>query len=58
MFCYMFKNKITKILTLKIQKGKSLIKWQNQKHQKYIKRRDNNSHIPDLVHACTVELHV
>ena len=32
---------------MKIKKGKSLIKWQNQK----LKRMDNNCHIPDLVHA-------
>ena len=35
---------------MKIENGKSLIKWQNQKH-KHIKRIDNNCHIPDLVHA-------
>ena len=34
----------------KIQKGKSQIKWQNQKF-KHIKWRDNNYHIPDLVQA-------
>ena len=34
----------------KIQNGKSLIKWQNQKH-KHIKRMDNNCHIPHLVQA-------
>ena len=33
-----------------IQKGKSLIKWQNQK-LKHRKQIDNNCHIPTLVHA-------
>ena len=42
----LLKSKITKIL--KIQNGKSLIKWQNQKLN-YINRMDNNFHIPDLV---------
>ena len=35
---------------MKIQKGKSQIKWQNQKF-KHIKRMNNNCHIPDLVQA-------
>ena len=34
----------------KIQKGKSLIKWQNQK-LKHIKRMDNNCHTPVLLQA-------
>ena len=39
-------SKITKIL--KIQNGKSLIKWQNQK-VKHNKRMDYNRYIPELV---------
>ena len=34
----------------KIQKGNSLVKWQNQK-LKHIKRMDNKCHIPDMVQA-------
>ena len=34
----------------KIQNGKCLMKWQNQK-LKHIKRMDNNCHFPDLVQA-------
>ena len=34
----------------KIQRGKPLIKWQNQKF-KHIKLMDNNCHIRDLVQA-------
>ena len=45
------KSKITKILNpRKIQNGKFLIKWQNQK-PKHIKQMNNNCHIPDLVQA-------
>ena len=45
------KSQITKILNSEeIQKGKSLIKWHNQK-LKQIKRMDNNCHIPDLSQA-------
>ena len=47
----MKKSKMIKILNpMKIQKGKSLIKWQNQT-TKHIKRMDNNCHIPDLIQA-------
>ena len=40
-------NKTTK-LREKIQNGKCVIKWQNQK-LRHIQRMDNNCHIPDLV---------
>ena len=43
----LIKSKITKTAR-KIQKGKSLIKWQNQK-LKHNKRVVSNCHIPDLV---------
>ena len=35
---------------MKIQNGKSLIKWENQE-LKHIKRMDNNCYIHDLVQA-------
>jgi hypothetical protein len=42
---------------MKIQDGKSLIKWQNQM-TKHIKRMDNDCHIPDLVQAFSNEENV
>ena len=45
---YKKKNQKNAVLLGKIQNGKPLIKWQNQK-LKNIKRKNSNYHIPDLV---------
>ena len=49
-WCTSEEKKITKKIELrgKVQNGKSLIKWQNQK-LKHIKRMDNNCYIPALL---------